>query len=488
MAIAWWPIRILLRVAAGLLVVGATMAGAVGARGAAEPSRTLIDAAMLLHFPAKPHSGFSAAIAHAGRIVFADGFGYRDDGTPDRFIPADHNYYGLAVARPPARRVRADARTIYEIGSLTKAFTAAAILRLVDQHRCSLDDAVGRYAPEFRDPRLTLRILLNQRSGLPDHNTLVFIARVRAAARRPDGSIDDVQVSRAIAAEPPEFAPGTRFAYSNANYFVLGTIVERISGESLATFLEREFFGPLGLRRTAFARPASEDDVAVGYRVDEHQAVFRAYPWDLAWAGGAGGLTSTAEDVARFDMDLQAGRVLAPESLTQMWHGLDAGVGQGAYAMGWVEDAIGSHRYLWHNGEVGGFHAVNVIFPNDDLAFAILTNNQDAQPEALVPGIAALYFPVTGIDRIVPRSAIVLIEASLAIALGAFAIAIVAVVTLRRWIVVGIVVAVLALVLGLLLPSYLGYVFGGAVALVPIAGYVLSVRFARGRRGPEPGP
>jgi hypothetical protein len=154
--------------------------------------------------------------------------------------------------------------------------------------------------------------------------------------------------------------------------------------------------------------------------------------------------------------------------------------------MGWIEDAIGSHRYLWHNGEIGGFHSLNVIFPDDDLAFAILSNNQDALPEALVPGIASLYFPLTGLDRVVPRSAVVLIEASLAIALGAFAIAIVAVVTLRRWIVVGIVAALAALVLGLFLPVAIGFLGGGAVALLPIVGYVVVVRFARRRQEGQP--
>jgi CubicO group peptidase (beta-lactamase class C family) len=449
----------------------------VASAAAREPSPKAIDAAALVQFPAKPHSGFSLAIAHNGRIVYSKGYGFRDDGTPDTYIADDRNFYGMPVSRPPATRAAADGRTIYEIGSVTKQFTAAAVLLLSQEHRLGLDDPVRRYAPEFADPALTLRMLLTQRSGLPDLNTLTFLQRVRPLALRRDGTFDQARIGREIAALPRDFTPGERFEYSNSNYVVLGTIVERITGKPLGEVLNERIFAPLGMTRTAFARPAAADDVAVGYRVDEHGGVKRAYSWDLRWLGGAGAMTSTVEDLARWDIALGAHRVLQPGSLAEFWHGLDAGRGQGTYAMGWIEDAIGQHRYLWHNGEVGGFHALNVIFPEDDLAFAILCNNQDAKPEFLVPGIAALYFPVGGLDRVLPHSGVVLIEASLAVALGALAIGVVAVVTLKRFPFVGAGAAVVALVAGFLLPAILGFVWGGIVALVPVGLYALAVRF-----------
>ncbi len=448
----------------------------MSAAAADEPTAAAIDEALLMNFPKTPHSGFTASIVHAGRLTYVKGFGLRDGGTPDRYLTQDQNYYHLPYARGIAPRRPADAATIYQIGSVTKQFTAAAILRLHEQRRLDLDAPVNRYAPEMSTPALTVRMLLNQRSGLPDLNTLTFLQRVMPLSRRADGSFDEVRVNREIAALPRDFAPGSRFGYSNSNYFVLGTIVERISGEPLATFFARNFFGPLGMTRTALAQPASANDVAVGYRLDDKGVVRRAYPWNLRWLGGAGALTSTAEDLARWDVALLAHRVLQPASLDEMWHGLESGEGQGAYAMGWVADAIGSHRYVWHNGEVGGYHALNVLFPDDDLGFSILTNLQDAKPEALVPGIAALYFSVGGLDRVLPHSAVVVVEASLAVSLGALAIAIVAVATLRRFYIAGATAAVLALVSGFLLPSLIGYFAGGLVALVPVAGYVFAVR------------
>jgi CubicO group peptidase (beta-lactamase class C family) len=231
------------------------------------------------------------------------------------------------------------------------------------------------------------------------------------------------------------------------------------------------------MRRTGYAAPAARGDVAVGYRVDETGAIKRAYPWDLAWLGGAGAMTSTVEDLARWNLALIGHRVLEPASLAQMWHGIDAGRGQGSYAMGWIEDAVGSHRYLWHNGEVGGFHAFNVIFPEDDLAFTFLLNNQDAKPEYVLPELAVLYFPVTGLDRILPRSGVVLFEASLAVAVGALAVGIVAIVTFKRFIVGGVLAAVLALAAGFFLPTVVGFVWGGVGALVPTVLYVLAVRY-----------
>jgi len=455
------------------MLLFALFAAALGAAAAAEPSAAAIDAVI----PKNPRAGFSLSITHSGKVTFTKGYGVRDEGTPDKFIPEDQNYYGMPWRRGAASRAPADPRTIYAIGSVTKQFTAAAILLLNKRHQLTLDDAVSRYAPEFSDAGMTLRMLLNQRSGLGEINTLAFVQRVRPQARRPDGSFDEARIDREIAALPRHFAPGARFEYSNSNYYVLGTIVERITRQPLGQFLSANIFRPLGMTRTAFAGNAASDDVAVGYRVDVKNNLYRAYPWDLAWLGGAGAMTSTVEDLGRWNVALFDHRILQPSSLAEMWHGLGSGSGQGSYAMGWIEDALGSHRYLWHNGEVGGFHAVNVIFPGNDLGFAILANNQDAKPEYLIPGIASLYFPVSGLDRILPRSGIVLVEASLAVGVGALAIAIVAIVTLKRFILPGIAAGLFALAAGFFLPTIVGFIWAGCIALLPTGAYLLAVRF-----------
>jgi CubicO group peptidase (beta-lactamase class C family) len=457
----------------GLVVVFTLFAAAFSTAAAAEPSPAAVDAVI----PKSLQAGLSVSIVHGDRVVFAKGYGLRDLGTPDRFIPQDKNYYGLPWQRASEPRAAADPRTIYAIGSVTKQFTAAAILLLNERRRLTLDDAVSRYVPTLSDANLTLRMLLNQSSGLADLNTLAFLQRVRPQARRADGSYDGDRIDREIAALPRDFSPGARFEYSNSNYFVLGTVVEHVTHQPLGQFLAANVFGPLGMTRTAFATNAAADDTAVGYRVDEKNSLYRAYPWDLAWLGGAGAMTSTVEDLGRWNVALFTHRILQPASLAQMWKGINGGGNQGSYAMGWIEDALGSHRYLWHNGEVGGFHALNVIFPGNDLAFAVLTNNQDAKPEYLIPGIASLYFPVSGLDRILPHSGVVLIEASAAVAFGALAIAIVAIVTLKRFILAAVPLAALALVAGFFLPSIVGFVWAGVAALVPTAAYVLAVRF-----------
>jgi CubicO group peptidase (beta-lactamase class C family) len=460
-----------------VILIAALFAAGVAPASAAEPTASRIDAAVLLQFPAHPHTGMSVSIVHHGQVVYSKGYGYRDDGTPDRFIPKDQNYYGMPFARPASGRVKADARTIYQIGSVTKQFTAAAILLLAERHELALDDALGKYAPEFSDPKLTLRALLTQRSGLPDFNTLGFLQRVLPLAKRRDGSFDNRRISRELAALPRHFAPGVRYEYSNSNYFVLGTVIERVGRQPLGEFLTANIFRPLGMNRTAFATTAATDDVAIGYRVDESGAIRRAYPWNIAWLGGAGAMTSTVEDLARWNAALEAHRILQAGSVAQMWHGLDAGRGQGLYAMGWIVDALGSHRYLWHNGQVGGFHALNVIFPDDDLAFTILANNQDARPEFLLPGIASLYVTVSGLDSVFPRSGIVLIEASAAVGLGAMAIAIVAIFTLKRFVAAGALAVLLALVAGFMLSIVIGFAFAGIVALLPTGAYILAAQF-----------
>ena len=460
-----------------LVTLAFVLAAAPTGASAAEPSTAAIDAAASLVLPPKPQSGLSLAVVHNGRLTYQKGFGFRDDGTPDRFISGDNNYYAMPVERGSAPRVATDSRTIYALGSVTRQFTAAAILLLAERNRVGLDEPVSRYVPEFHASPVTIRQLLLQRSGLPDLNTLAFLERVRPLAKHADGSYDDARIDSEIAKLPGHFIPGSRFENSSSNYFVLGTIVERVAREPLATYLNATFFRPLGMTRTAYGRAAASDDVALGYRLDNAGKTWRSYPWDLNWLGGAGALTSTAPDLARWNIALMARRIINPASLGQMWAGLDAGRGQGSYAMGFIEDSLGSHRYLWHNGQVGGFHAYNVIFPDDDLAFTLLSNNQDAQPEYVLPHLAMLYFPLNGIDRVLPHSAAVVVEASLALALGALAIAIVAMVTFKRFIVVGNVAALLALLIGFFAPTFIGYVWGGIAALIPIAGYLCLLRF-----------
>ena len=425
-------------------------------------------------------SGASVAIAVDGRVAFARGFGERDAGAPDRWQPATEDFYRTGHGLPAARRsALATPRTIYAAGSISKTVVAAAIHALAQDRALSVDDPVARWFPEFGGRReLTLRNLLEQTSGLPDYNDPEHLRRFHGKPR--DALIEF------IAHERPDFAPGERYAYSNTNYMLLGRVVELASERPLQRFLAERFFTPLEMTRTSFGAFASNADVAVGYSKDEQGRV-RAYPWDFRWLGGAGSLTTDALDLARFDAALIDGRVIGRDQFKAMStpSGAHHGLGTGAYAHGLVVDRISNHPELWHNGEIGGFHAVHALFPEDRIAIVVLTNQQQSHPETLIGPLLAAVVPLNPIEQIFTKS-----EAeAMAVMLGGASLASIAVVAAaiwrrRRWWVC-ILVALAALVFGAMMPAFAPLPLAFALALVPAA--LLAVPWRRAMPKPNAG-
>lgn len=457
------------RAAFAAFAIAVLVAGGTAVRAASRPAAPAVDARAVdavmkgTGFVRGGLSGASVAIAVGGRVVFARGYGDRDLGTPDRWADATEDYYragrGSAAPRP---RATATADTIYDAGSVTKTIVAAAVHALADERALSVDDTVAKWLPAFAThPELTLRNLLEQTSGLPDFNEWTAIKRWHG---RPGNGLIE-----ALAHEPLAFTPGSRFAYSNTNYLLLGRIAERAAHEPLGTLLARRFFTPLGMTRTRFAGVASDADVALGYTVDAERKRVRAYQWDLAWAGGAGALTTTAPDLARFDAALMDGRAIPRAAFAAMAtpSRADHPFGAPPYAHALEVDRIGSHRVLWHNGIVGGFHAMNALFPDDGIAIVVLTDQQKSAPEILIGPLLAAIVPVAPLDRYLPESA----RNAAAVLFGGALTALVAVIVAgvwrrRRWWVC-VLVALFALVDGFVLPLVVPVPAAFALALVP---------------------
>jgi CubicO group peptidase (beta-lactamase class C family) len=423
-----------------------------------------VDAVMTRNgFVRRGRSGASVAIAVDGRVVFARGYGDRDAGTPERWDDPANDVYrsgrGSVRRRTP---IAADAETVYQAGSVTKTVVAAAIHVLADEGVLSVDDKVSRWLPAFAPRReLTVRHLLEQTSGIPDFNNREHVARLRG---KPPGALVD-----ALAAERPAFAAGSRFAYSNSNYLLLGRVVEAASKKPLAVFLSERFFAPLGMVRTRLGDVAPDANVAAGYTLDAHHERIRAYRWDLQWLEGAGGLTTDAPDLARFDAALMDGRVIRRPSFVEMATPSRAPheLGLGAYAHALVVDAIGAHRELWHNGEIGGFHAMHALFPDDRIAIVVLTNQNAAAPEILIGPLLAAVVPVSPLDQAVSANARAFLLVSFACALTGLVAAIGAALWRRRRWWAGALVAAAAAVVGLVLPAFMTQTLAFAVVLVP---------------------
>ncbi len=209
----------------------------------------------------------------------------------------------------------------FRVGSVTKTFVATLVLQLAAEHRVRVDDPIGRWLPGLLadGERITIRDLLAHRSGLAD------VADDRDVL---NGSRSDWPPRRLVAlaaSEPRTASPGGAFRYSSTNYLVLGLLVERVTGRSLASQLARRIIRPLGLAQTAFSPGRVRGAHVHGYRLVSHQGVVdsAAEPRDLEaqsarWAGASGDLVSSADDLARFLAALLGGRLLPPAQLAAM--------------------------------------------------------------------------------------------------------------------------------------------------------------------------
>ena len=314
--------------------------------------------------------GFSLAVVRDGEIVYRKGFGLAD----------------------VARKEPVEPQTRFAIGSLTKQFTAAAVLLLAERRKLALDDPLATYLPTFPNARaITLRMLLNQTSGL--HNYPFLAEHPWPVA----GAIDPSAIVAILATDAPDFAPGTKWAYSNANYALLSAVVAKASGEAFAAFLQRNVFAPAHMPSSGYGYAAQrEPGVATQYRGAAPFALQKPISLDLF--AGAGAIVSNAPDLAAWDIALMRGDLLDAASLHALWSpGALADGTPVAYAMGFVPATLAGHREVWHNGLApgAGGYCYNAIFPDDRLAVVVLSNGYDftGVPEHIVAQVLAAYDP-----------------------------------------------------------------------------------------------
>ena len=324
--------------------------------------------------------GMQVAVIQHGRIVFLTAMGLANI---DHHIPVTND-------------------TIFSIASATKAFTGVALLQLVERHKLDLAAPVSRYLDRL--PRVwrkvTSRQLATEISGLPsfvnnDSGQLIVDGDVEASWTK-------------VQSLPLEFAPGTAYSYNQANYVLLGKVIDKLAGEPFTAFIRREQFNIVGMPHTRYGN--DDDlipDIAKTYssmrngnaqlgRTATLHSISIDYPQMLRTAAG---IQSTAEDIAHWIIALQDGLLLKDKaSLTTMWtpvrptHGES---GTWVWSIGWPVLSRPKHPEY---GASGGEKAALAIYPNDDLSVVILTNLQGASPEQLLDKVGAFFIPdlVTG--------------------------------------------------------------------------------------------
>jgi D-alanyl-D-alanine carboxypeptidase len=301
--------------------------------------------------------------------------------------------YGTAKLDP---RTAATPDMRYGIGSISKQFTAAAVLLLQQDGKLSLDDPVGKYLPGLtRGNDVTIRMVLSHTSGYQDFWPQDYVPPAMEKAITPQAILDH------WAKQPLDFEPGTKWQYSNTNFEVAALIVQKVSGTPFWQFVQTRILEPLHLTSAVdFDAKGPTAVQPVGYLRYGLGPLRPAIPTGAGWMFGAGELAMTASDLAKWDISVIDRSLLAPASYAEMEKSvlLSNGVSSG-YGLGVDVGMTSGHRTIEHSGEVAGFTAENIVFPDDSAAVIVLTN-QDAAPASGAIGnkVASLLFTTEDAD------------------------------------------------------------------------------------------
>lgn len=280
--------------------------------------------------------------------------------------------------------VPAQPDTVYSLASLTKQYTAAAVLQLVEQGLIDLDAPVSRYLPDWQQPGVTVRQLLNHTGGVFSYTRLYGPNVDLSAETTPDTLID------LFADAPLDFPPGTQFSYSDSGYVLLGKLIETVSGQSYPDYMRQYVLDPAGLNDTVYCVPTPAG-IAQPYELRSNVLQPVALI-NFSHAYSAGGLCGTVADVVRWQKALHSGVVIAPAALQAMTtSGVLADGSPTGYGFGLFIENDNGRRLLGHNGVAPGFSAWSSYYPDDDLSVVLLANT--------VPGAFLLQDAATAIAQ-----------------------------------------------------------------------------------------
>jgi D-alanyl-D-alanine carboxypeptidase len=354
---------------AGLLLPGLAGAQAAPAAGPPVDQAAAVDALVQKTMDARQIPGVSVAVIKDGKVVISKGYGLSD----------------------VEKGIKATEQTVYQLASVTKQFTSMATLMLVDQGKLSLDAKVSAILPGLPEAwaPVTIRHLLTHTSGIKSY-TDVFGAQKVADSR----VFTSAEILALVKDAPLQFAPGERFAYCNTGYYLLGMVIEKVSGKPYGQLVSERIFKPLGMTASAYDDYADARPIrARGYSTVNGQTT-PAEHTHPSQPFAAGALVSTVVDLAKWDAALAARKFLKPASYDAMWTPPRLNDGKpSTYAFGWGVDPYRGHARLSHGGGISGFSTFIARFPDDKVTVTALVNQGGGAAGALVNGIAEIYIP-----------------------------------------------------------------------------------------------
>jgi CubicO group peptidase (beta-lactamase class C family) len=310
---------------------------------------------------------FSGAVlvAREGKVIFERG-------------------YGLANAE---WEIPNTPQTKFRLGSITKQFTAATVLLLMEEGQLRLEDPICNFldpCPEAWKP-VTIHHLLTHTSGIPSYTSRPEYRRTMMMPRTP------AEMVAGFRDLPLEFAPGEKFTYNNSGYFLLGVIVEKVAGKPYETVLREKLFDPLGLKDTGYDMPQRIlKNRASGYALSRGALVNAAY-LDMGQPYAAGSLYSTVGDLLRWDQLLHGGKVLKPDSYAAMTTPVKDNYAFGLIVRAGSPETFG-RKQIGHGGGINGFSTALARFPDEQLTIIVLGNQEAAPAGRIARDLAAICF------------------------------------------------------------------------------------------------
>jgi CubicO group peptidase (beta-lactamase class C family) len=305
----------------------------------------------------------TALVAKNGEVIFKKGYGLAN--------------IELGVPNTPEMK--------FQIGSITKQFTATAILQLQEKGLLGLDDPITKHLtdyPKETGDKVTIHHLLSHTSGIPSYTDMPDLMLQKSLPTTVD------ELLAIFKDKPLEFEPGEKYKYSNSGYVVLGAIIEAMSGKSYEDHIRENILEPLNMTNSGYDhRDRIMKNRAAGYTQDENQELRNADFVHMSAPYSAGALYSTVGDMLIWDQALYTEKLLKKSSLEKMFTPVLKN-----YGYGWVIEEKFGRPLVWHNGGIDGFHTTFNRWVDDDLCIVVLSNNDSAPVENMATGLAAIIF------------------------------------------------------------------------------------------------
>lgn len=310
-------------------------------------------------------TGCAALVAKDGQIIYKKAFGMAD--------------LELNVPMQPDM--------VFRIGSITKQFTAVAILQLMEQGKLSLQDDITKYIPDFptHGYNITIEHLLTHTSGIKSYTNVPEFQKYVRQDMKPEEAINTFRNL------PMEFAPGTKWNYNNSGYFLLGYIIEKVSGKTYQEYIDENFFKPLGMTGSCYGNDSRIiKNRASGYQPGK-DGVQNADFLSMLLPYSAGAIQSTVEDLFKWNQAVHSYKLVSKETLDRAFteYKLASGKGTG-YGYGWFLSQLQGSKTIEHGGGINGFLTNAIYFPEEDIFVALFSNSTAIGPDFTSQKMAAL--------------------------------------------------------------------------------------------------